>query len=222
MPIWPDSYLSQLISDAEEDVVNQGVINIFNRFSISVTNGLATYTLPSNVKRILFVTWKGKPLTPITQKEAVALDTTYRTNKSEPQFYLRESDNFYIMRFYPVPNETIASDDTNIYGSDIKNRVIVSAYIAPDTTSSVFIIPSYIGRRLIKEYVCHMAFKSEGDGQNLRASDYFLKKYQRGLSLTKDVIKSLNRSEENVPSYNVYTGKPARPVLGVNFGTLVD
>lgn len=174
--IWSDSFLQQLTNDGETEIVNK-LKCIFERDSLAVTSGTATYTIPDYILELLQVTWKGEVLDNITHVDARELDFKYRTNTGKPIGYIWNSDGMKTIRFFPVPNETIAADDTNIYGSDIGNRVILSYKRSPDITQPNFQIPAYTGRRVIKPYVLWKAFKVEGIGQNLVASNYYKQKF---------------------------------------------
>jgi hypothetical protein len=182
MPIWSDSYLQQLVNDGETDIVNK-VTPIFERVSLSVTSGTATYTLPDYIIKIVQVTWKGTVLDNLVLDDLLMLDPKYRTNKGKPIGWTWSQDGLKIIRFFPVVNETIAADNTNIYGSDIANRVILSYFRSPDTTQSNLQIPAYMGRRAIKPYVLWKAFMADGLGQNIKASDYFKAKYRKMIRL---------------------------------------
>lgn len=184
--IWSDSYIQQLINDAETDIVNK-LTPIFERVSLAVTSGTATYALPAYIIKTVQVTWKGEVLDNLAQQDLYNLDQKYRTNTGKPIGYVWNADGYKTIRFFPVVNETIAADDTNIYGSDIANRVIISYYRTPDTTQSDFQIPTYMGRRAVKPYVLWKAFKAEGIGQNLNASAYYKQKYKQMIELYKTI-----------------------------------
>lgn len=221
MPIWSDAYLAQLIDDAEVEIVNNELVSLFHRFSLQVTKSIATYTLPKYVKRIVRITWKGKKLEPLSQEELSRLDYQYRTTEGEPFWYSRIADGLYVIRFYPIINETVTSDDSGISGSDIENRVIVSCYRKPDTSSSVFQIPDYYARYLTKEYSLSRAFAVEGLGQNLKAALYYKNKYEGLSGLINEIKSSYQRAKSPNLREQVNT-RPARPILSSDFGRVVD
>ena len=186
MPIWSDSYIQQLINDAETDIVNK-ITPIYERVSLAVTSGTATYVIPAYVIKIVQVTWKGDVLENITRDDLLNLDPQYRVNTGKPVGYSWSQDGYKTIRFFPVCNETIGANDTNIYGSDIANRVILSYFRSPDTSQSNFQIPSYMGRRAVKPYVLWKAFKAEGQGQNLTASKYHEQRYQQMINMYRNI-----------------------------------
>src|SRR3970282_2161489 len=83
-------------------------------------------------------------------------------------------DGLYILRLYPRPNESLTVDDSDLFtGAGIKRRLIISYWRRPDSSGDYFEISDYIGRRLIKAGVLEEAFRKEGKGQNLQASQYW-------------------------------------------------
>lgn len=173
-------YLAQLRDDGEADVARK-VCPIYARYSISVTSGTGTYDLQSQTREIRSITWKGFKVEPlVNQEEAILLDQKYETTQlGRPQFYLIGFDGLFKIRFIPLPDETIASDDTNLFSrTGISSRVIISYYRLPERSSTVFSIPDYLARRTIKPYVLSKAFSAEGKGQNLKASTYYNRKYE--------------------------------------------
>lgn len=210
-----DAYIQQLINDGETDIVTR-LTPIFERKSIGVTAGTGTYTLPAYTLGIVAVTWKGKWIEPVNRLNHEIEDANFRTTEGEPVKYSRYADGIDTIRFYPVPDETITADDTNIYGSDIANRVIVSLFRSPDTSLSDFHIPSYIGRRVIKAYVCSRAFRIEGNGQNLQGAEFYERIYE---DLMKEYasIKSTYYGNK-IPYMNRQAlGRKRRPYLPRDF-----
>lgn len=209
--IWSDSYIQQLINDAETDLVNK-VTPIYERVSLAVTSGTATYTLPAYIIKIVQVTWKGDILENLVRDDLTRLNPQYRVDTGKPIGYSWSQDGYKTIRFFPVCNETIAADDTNIYGSDIANRVILSYFRSPDTTQSSFQIPSYMGRRAVKPYVLWKAFKAEGQGQNLTAAKYHEQRYQQMIAMYQN-IKNNYYSPKKFPPVPMNRLSRMRPEL---------
>lgn len=214
--IWTDTYLSQLIEDGERDIVSR-VSPIFTRFSISVTSGVRGATLPVSTMGIIQVTWKGKRIYPLYQAEMIEKSAIYRSEAGEPRWYLLSNEGLLNLKFFPVPNESIAADDTNIYGSDIANRVIVSAYRWPNTQQSTYDVPDYIARRTVKAYVLWRAFLREGKGQNLKAAHYYQKKYELLVNEYKQAKERLTDAKQVLNDQYRRSGKPAAPRLAPDF-----
>lgn len=211
MPIWSDSYIQQLINDGETDIVSK-VTPIFERDSLAVTSGTGTYSIPDYIIKIIQVTWKGDVLENLAPDDFRILDQKYRSTTGKPIGYSWSQDGIKTIRFFPVCNETIGADDTNIYGSDIANRVIISYFRSPDTSQSDLQIPPYMGRRAIKPYVLWKAFKKEGIGQNIAASDYYEKKYRNQIDLY-NMIKRKYYSAKKFPPIQSTRVARVRPEL---------
>jgi hypothetical protein len=194
--IWSTALIQQYANDGENYIAAK-VTPIFHRFSLSIVSGTGTYALPSYVQKVLFVTWKGSKLDPLSQVDLQGANDKYRTEEGTPRWYSWSSDGLMVLRLYPVPNVTIAADDTNVYGSDIANRVIVSCFRSPDQTQSTFQIPNYIARRTVKSFVGWRAFRSEGEGQNLKMSQYHKARFDF-LMLKYEMIKNKYYSSKNL------------------------
>jgi len=184
--IWSDNYLNSLLTEAEEDIVTL-VDCSYIRTALEVTKGKSTYILPSDLRSIIRITWKGQPLTGISFKDLSSLNpasfVVSETVKSEatesvPQFYCIHPTGSKNIRFYPTPNETLSTGD--VYGAGISSLCVVSYWGVGD-------IPVYIARRTKKAYVMMKAFAKEGKGQNLQASRYFKKKYDFLISMFKSI-----------------------------------
>ena len=228
MPIFSDEYLQLLIDEAEVEM-STDVKCIFNRFSIAITSGQSLYTLDETVGEIIAVTYKGYPLTPMSPQEGFETNALYDMTSSSPlgrpTHYIRHriNEGYYGIRFWPVPNESITADDTNIDGTDIENRCIISCYRIADPTGSTYRLPNNLMRRLAKYYVNYTAFLKEGKGQALRSSQHYKQRYdmaKRHLhevyqTIPKAIVKAYNPNYPHVQRY-------PRPVLPNNFGDIVE
>lgn len=214
--IWTDEYLSQLIEDGERDIVAK-IAPLVTRFSISVSSGVRGATLPVSTMGLLQVTWKGKKLTPLYQAEMIEKSSIYRTEQGTPRYYLFSNEGLLNIKFFPVPNESIASDDSGIYGSDIANRVIVMAYKWPSTQQAEYDIPDYIARRTVKAFVLWRAFQREGKGQNLKAAQYYKNRYDTLITLYKGVKESLTDAKEQFDDIQRDRRTPPKPRLAPDF-----
>lgn len=217
MPIWSNAYLAQIISDGEEDI-SKKVHCLFNRSALTIVDNTATYALPPLFLSVILVSWKGRLLEPLTQKELMRYDSNYLTNKNTPFWYSIDSDGPGTIRFYPVPNENITAVTTNLFGSEIPNQVIISYFQAADTASANVTTPKWISRRLIKDYCLWRAFQQEGKGQNLKAASYFLNKFIVGVSQFKLLNKELTAIIQRL-SHDILRPRFARPLLPISFGS---
>lgn len=217
--IWSDSYLQRLANDAELDIVLKRIINVWARKSYATVAETATITLASDVLDITAVTWKGKPLSPLSTIELEAMDQNYRASiHSEPQFYTRQMDGGYVLRLYPCPNESLSIDDTDLYtGAGIRRRLIVSYWRRPDNASNYFELPDYIARRLIKVGVLQEAFAAEGKGQNLQAAEYYKNKKDVMYSLVQKIAQKRQRAKKRQIGPSGRFGRPKRVGLHPDF-----
>jgi hypothetical protein len=198
MPIWSDDYLNYLLTRGEIEF-SQKVPSILTRFSLSVTAGTSVYDISANqLTNMLRVTWKGEKLDSFEHASDTLRNNWIRpqdqSNQGKPQCYLSYEYGYGKIKFHPVPNETIAADDTNIYGSDIENRVIITGYRLADPTADTYRIPEYVRRRFTKYYAMEKAYLREGPGQDLDASRYFGSKYQLALVYFKKIIHSIPKA----------------------------
>lgn len=228
-PIWTEEYLNQLVQDANDDIV-ASVDCIFFRFSLTVIAGQSVYILPSFVRKIQRITWKGIPLHPLTPSEMAALSPATAvadgSNKIEaptgrPYYYTRQPTNYRAVRFLPTPPEDISVDDSEINSyNGISTKVIISCFRSVDASSDVSSLPSYIARRTQKAWVLSRAFLREGKGQNLKASEYFRYKYEFLVSQWKDINAGIYVAKtRQFGDLQDFLGlrKPGRPVLPPDF-----
>lgn len=198
MPIWSDEYLNYLLTRGEIEF-SQKVPSIFTRFSLAVTAGTSVYDISSNnLVNILRVTWKGESLESYEHASEIYRNRWFKpqeqADQGKPQFYLSYEYGFGKIKFHSNPNETIAADDTNIFGSDIENRVIISGYCLADPTGEVYRIPEYVRRRFGKYYAMEKAYLREGPGQDLQASQYFGAKYKLVLGYFQKIVTTIPSS----------------------------
>jgi hypothetical protein len=224
--IWEEQFLSDLATDAENDAV-QKCDYLFTRFSIEVTSGQSVYSLPSYVRKIERVTWKGYKVWPVSFREMCELNpATMVASESEkveagtgkPLYYALHPNNIRNIRFYPTPNETLAADDTKVWTTTgIDDICCISAYRSPDGSSNV--LPDYLSRRTKKAYILQQAFLKEGKGQNLTASAYYAKKYMFQIELLKKINNGhfVSRRLRLSDALSEQGRRPARPVLPPNY-----
>lgn len=218
MPIFSDSYLNSLIAEAEEWISSE-VKCIFSRFSLSVTAGTSTYTIPSDVIGIEQITWKGDKL-----DNSEIADFQYDSylkpqnlgTQSKPKCYMRYASGIHKIMFYPIPNETLAADDTNIDNdTGIEALVILSTYRFATTSGTTQRLPDYLFRNLMKYYAMERAYAREGKGQNVIASGYFKKKFSTLFPMYKKIIETIPQAVQIQfgPAAAVSNKRPPRPVL---------
>jgi len=194
--IWSDSYLTQLSTDAEQDINKRIPSLIYYRFCLAVFQGISVYTLPSFVRTVSRISWLGRKLDPVNWDELTYLSPatvvlnanvpdTVPTVQSRPLYYAKHPTNPYDIRLYPTPNLTLSANAQNPYSplpetATSNQACIVACWRNIDSTFSdpTSLLPSYIDRRTRKAYALWKAFSAEGKGQNLKASAYYENKYK--------------------------------------------
>lgn len=218
MPTWTDAQLTRWMIDAEEDIVSK-IYMRFTSFSIPITSGQATYTLNERIYRPIRVTWQGKSLVPFIGSEIHARVPKFREEQGEPKGFQMSHDGITTIRLIPVPNESIAEYSSGLYGENIENAFIIRAFVFPDRTVDYFQIPEYLQRNLVKCYVLARAFKVEGIGQNLQASQYWKQRYNLQLGFLKKIKAEYFSTREGLDfEYETRRGQKKRlPYLPEDF-----
>ena len=216
--IFSDGYLQGLIREAEE-VISTEVKCIFNRFPLDITAGTSTYQLPEGVTGIIQVAWKGTILDPLETQD-FNYDGWFKPQnlgvRNKPQYYLRVGNGYNRIQFYPIPDETIVADDSELDNDvGISSQVIISAWRVADVFSTDRRLPEYLFRNLMKYYAMARAYAREGKGQNLIASDYFKKKYLFYLQAYKETMEKVPQAVQVRFGSDVRGGfkPPPRPVF---------
>ena len=185
MPIWSDDFLNQLEQDAE-DQINQDLQAIYYKFCLPTVIGTSVYTLPSYVRSVLRITWRGKSLDPLTFDEMIMMTPAtaggFYDNSvvSRPLYYCMHPTNVYDIRFFPTPDEAFTDTGDTPYSPTVNGPAcIISCWRTsdPNFADPLLLLPPYIDRRTKKAYVLWKAFSAEGKGQDLKASEYYHGKY---------------------------------------------
>jgi len=181
----------------------------------------------------------------LTQRELALLSPVYRTQQSRPRWGSIQFEGLFTLRLYPYPAESLLQSSLtgssglfggSLFGStlfggstfnldeNIANLCIVSGFFSVDENSSMFQLPDYFVRRLVKLWVLAKAYACEGNGQNLDISIYYEKRYSKLLAETKVIMSRIYNAVERQYS-DIAVQRPwkkAHPVLPPNFGTRVD
>lgn len=203
MAIWEAATLDRFSQEAE-DIFAREFPCIISRTALAIVDGTHTYTLSDSIIDIRKITWKGKKLAPLTNR-------TYRSfnlsSSGVPTEYIFDNVGQSKIHFFPTPSENISSTASNLFGSEIPNRVIVEHYRTPDYTT--YVIPTFFRRRLLKAYVLKQCFAIEGKGKNLKAAAYWSKKWD----FLKEMYGELLASVIN---------QPRRLIVGQDFNSQFD
>lgn len=233
-----DTYNHQYLNDPSGELFNSALITrysqeaestfacdhpcIVRRVALTIVAGTSIYSLRDDVASIRRVTWKGYKLDPLPQRNFREVFQS-GTQSGQPFWYIFNNIGLNQIQLFPSPTENVSSITTNLYGSEIPNRVIVEYWQLPNY--STFIIPLYLRRRLLKAYVLRGCFNVEGPGQNLKNAAYFKKKYQYlsdryGLLLNYFMNKPKKLVVNGISGSNYFPGKPMLPIS--RYGTSVD
>lgn len=240
--IWTSEYLNQLAIEAEIQIAEE-LKCIYDRLSLHIAKGLAEYQIPEYVSNIIKITWRGVRLDPTPQIEYPDWMWTLETDtegafefeaftdayhigdvigstpqgKPERYFYSTFGENKLV--FHPTPNEHIAKLSGDLWNSNLQDGVVIEFYRTPN--GEEFILPKYIRRRTIKAYVLWKAFAQESDGQNLKASQYWLNKYGILLNRAKSIIQRLNQAQIRSRSdAQLHQHQARKPLLPWNWQTV--
>lgn len=220
MSVWDADTISRFAQQGEDlfAVTHKCIVQ---RVALSIVANTSEYTLSDSVIDIRKITWLGRRIDPIPfrqwKDDDLPLNSTGR-----PDGYIYNNIGQQKIKFYPTPDTTIASTSSNLFGSEIANRVIVEYYSTPDY--STIIIPSFIRRRLIKCYVAKMCFSIESKGQNLKAARYFSDKWDHLMERYGQGLQDLiNKPRRLIASSTPQNNRIPRPRLNPsNFGVGVD
>ena len=223
--IWSDSFLNQLAEDAESQI-NYDVQCIFYRFFLPTTVGLSVYTLPSFVRSLLRITWRGKSLDPVSWEELQLLTpaTVFVNSQvkiesviSKPLQYALHPTNPYDIRIFPTPNESLGTVGDPYSPTPNEPFCTVTCFRSTDSNN---LLPTYIDRRTRKAFVLWKAFEAEGKGQNKLAAKYYKQKYQ----FLIERFRSINESCFVAKRYSLDDGmltidgfRYPRPIHSTNF-----
>lgn len=225
MATFSNTELEELLQEAEVELSRE-IPCILDRVALNIAAGVATYSLPTSVIGVRRVTWKGRPLYLYKMFEAIEnVSAVNNVILGQPREYLYDNLGLNTIRLFPVPNEDLATTTTGLWDTSIITKCIVEFTRKPDFTSSVLRIPNFLRRRTTKGFVLQRCFAREGIEQDLKAADYWGKRYAAQLELSKEIynttFQSLNKefSDDQSMSETRFR-KPARPQLPSKYWTV--
>lgn len=138
--------------------------------------------------------------------------------QDKPEFYGFSGSDFRTIQFFGTPGSNVAAIQTNLWGVEIPNRVIVEFFRLPETPTHV--IPSYFRQEALKNYVLWRAFAREGPGQRLDMAAYYRQKFEGTKAQLKSFISGLYLGQIYVFDGNDMGNMPARPraMYPANYG----
>lgn len=222
MPLFQSSDLQRFFFQGENEISSEKPF-LVDRVSLATTAGTvpAIFTLPDYCVSIRRVTYLGKMCDPLPQRNLREVFQS-ATQQGWVFWYIYNNVGQNTIQLFPAPDTTIATV-ANVWGSDIPNGVIVEFYRATD--NQTFIIPTYLRRQLLKQYVALRSNQIDGPGMNLKLAKYFAQKWQmkkgefaEWLDYLYNAPRKLGVNE--VIGSNYFPGEPVLPMA--NFGISVD
>lgn len=210
MPIWSEADINRFSQEAEDTFLTMTNC-VIDRISLHVNANQNDYVLPDYVTVIRRITWKGDKVFPLPHRHFRTVDFIRSTGR--PDWYVFNNTWQQTIKFYPTPNEEIASSPESadkLYSTEINKRVIVEFARASNYTTMR--IPEYLRRRLIKAYVMMKCFSMENSGQNIKVSKYFENKWK----LLTEVYGNLIQELISKPRKLVLTGGWEDARFGIN------
>lgn len=163
------SDITRFSNEAEEEFARDYPC-IIDRVALDIVANTSIYTLSDYVIDIRKILWKGKRLSPITHRYYRDYSDQISTSSLPLEYVINNIGQMQI-KFFPIPNVSIASIASNLFGSEVPNRVIVEFYRAPDF--STYKIPDFIRNRTLNSYAQRSCYAMEGKLQNLKAARYW-------------------------------------------------
>ena len=238
--IWSQQYLAQLALDAEQDI-NKRLPVMFHKFYLTPINaGTSVYTMPSFLRSVLWVTWRGKRLDALNWEEATYVTPAtvvlgpgnpenVEPSPGRPLYYWIHPTNPYDLRFYPTPGESfdLSGTNDNPYAQLVNEpHCCIACFRNIDSTYSdpTALLPQYVDRRMRKAFVLWKAFEAEGQGQVAAAAAYYKQKYEYLIELFKEINNGTFISKK----YSIEDGlltidgfRYPRPMLPSNFERVI-
>lgn len=219
-----DATIIQRFTREGEDLFNLANNCIVDRLALDIVSGTSQYTLPDYILSIRRVTWLGWKIDAMNQRELRNLNYSGAESGNRPWGYIFNNIGQLKIQFFPVPSDTIATIATNLYGSEILNRVIVEYYRTSDYAT--FVIPPYFSQRLLAAYKFSKLYAVEGKGQNLKTAKYFDQKWKflkdKYSNLMSDLALTPGRTINGPSTFDDRVLYPQLPIstfgIGVNEG----
>lgn len=213
MSIWDSATIQRYIGDGEIAIATL-LKCIYMRKSLTITEGQELIVLPDDLLSIERVSWLGKKLDPMPLRDFQKINVI--EGESLPLFYIFNQQGQNTIKFYPLPPQAVAADDSGIMGPTVGTTVIVAYWQLPN--SSTVLLPTYIRQRIIKLYVLWKCFQMEGPGQNLKSAARFKAKYEFYMGWYKKVNAGHFIAKMSVEGTGNKRGILAPPRLPYTYG----
>lgn len=222
MPIFDSATLSRFYNQGENIISDERPF-LVDRLALTIVAGTSTYTLPDYVRSIRRITYFGNYLDPLPRRAQRDIFQA-ATQMSKPFWYIFNNIGLNKIQLFPVPNQNVAPV-TNLWGNGISATTgcIVEFYRVTDNSS--FVLPPWIKRQLLKQYVAQQTFQVDGQGNNLKLAQYFSKRWQLRKQEFIDLLDELIYKPRKLCLTSISGSGwfPGRPILPIDrFGTSVD
>lgn len=197
---------------------------IVDRVSINIIAGTGEYEIPNYVTNIRSVLYLGKELHAKSGRTSILTgDIPFASSQSAPYEYQTNGMGLRVIKLLPTPGDNIPVYSGDLFTVEADKAACILEFVRTpsyDTYDRTKLLPNWIRRYLLKDYVCWKAFSSEGPAQDLRGSTYYEQRRQLNEFYAAEINSNLRGCYQNVLSDNKMVGrrKPGHPVLPPNFG----
>jgi hypothetical protein len=189
-----------------------------------LVGGTSTYTLPDYVISIRRITYLGKKLDPLPQRNYREVFQSV-AQEGWPFWYIFNNIGVNKIQLFPTPESSISSG-THLWSTDIPTSCIVEFNRATDNQgASLFTLPIWIRRQMLKQFVMKRKFELDGPGVNTKLAKYFDEKWQMSKGEFAELLDQLYYLSRKYMISEVVSSNyfPGQPVLPINqFGSSVD
>ena len=170
------------------------------------------------------VLYKGKEIHPKGFRTSILTGDVPMSNVgSIPYEYVISGKGLRVLQLKPVPMENIPEYIGDLFTMEAdRDGCIIEFYRTPSLTDETMVLPNWLRRYLLKDYVCWKAFSSEGPHQDIRAAQYYQGRMNLGEQYLMTIKENMNRGIMHVLSAETKFNrrqKPHHPVLPSTFGT---
>lgn len=222
MPLFDSTTVTRMVNQGEQSLSVEKPF-LSDRYSFPTVIGTSVYTLPNYVTSIRRVTYKGTKLDPLPQRNQREVFQG-ATQVSKPFWYIFDNMGQNKISLFPAPAENLAAGSgATLYSSDIPNCVIVEFWRVTD--NSIFVIPAYLRRQLLKQYSSRQLLTLEGPGQKKSLVKYYEQKWDVCKQSFIDHIDFMQGRPRKliINSINAANYFPGSPMLPISrFGVGVD
>lgn len=220
MPLFESADYLRFYNQGEEEVSVDREF-LVDRFSPAIVSGTPEYTLPDTYLSIKRVTYLGQKLDPLTRRNENEVFQS-ATQTGTPFWYVFNNIGANKIRLFPTPGDSLNAG-VNLWSTDIPTSCIIEAYRVSD--NATFVIPSWMKRRLLKQYVGLRLSMIDGAGYDKKAIKYFQAKWDIGKMTFVNLLDELHYLPrklmvQDISSSNYFPGEPVLPIA--DFGISVD